>query len=707
MMSLISKNFRVALSFFLLSCSILHSAPPTPSIPSPTSSLQKEQSPPPNPADLSQSWWRYYNVSGEELQLRIQKSIEELHRLQNSLSPEESLEASPFIERIISVLQTLPELQHPVELSTSENKPFLNEYDLEEFVGLARELQETEQELRNTILQKNLNIEILQSGNKYLDTLVAAYLIEPKPSAKKLIHGLEIMSEKLTLIVDEFQVSYLQTLENRQKEEVVHLQKEINFARNHLTFPSYLVEQVQKELQQAQKNLKNATMVAFNAQLAYTKIHTQPLSSATEKAHSSQKLIEASVQEALSQILLLNKEIENTILEINHLESQKSISLYREQITASELKVQKIGRSIADWQKNATLDMEQSLQRLSYPSEQDSSHQAGEREGYHTSLDLSQKTLLLIQKLENEMFISKFLIEQLDLLIKQKYPTFTDKIADQTTSFLIYIEEHAQWMRESFFKIGTTPITVRAILKVIIILFLGYALATFTQKFLHRLGRKHNLITESALYTFSRLAYFFILLLGLVIAISSIGIDFTAFAFVAGAFTFWIGFGLLSIIQNFVSGIIVLLDKNIRVGDYIVLESGEKGIILDVNVRTTILETLEGHKIFIPNSELIIKKFTNKKVSDQSHRISIPFKISYQADRELVCKMVIETAVGIPYTLPVPPPQVWMTELNDSNIDLALVMWVDESSINKKTTSLESIYLWAIDDTFRKNKISL
>jgi small-conductance mechanosensitive channel len=392
---------------------------------------------------------------------------------------------------------------------------------------------------------------------------------------------------------------------------------------------------------------------------------------------------------------------------VNNFDAEKTISLYRKQITASQSKVNKITRSISDWQKNATLDMEQALQSLSYLREQNSTVESLEREAYQTSLDLSQQTLLSIQRLENEIFISEFLLEQLDLLIKQKYPTLTDKIVDQTTSFLIYVQERAEWMRESFFKIGNTPITFRAILKVIAILILGYAFATFVQKLLHRLGKKHNLLNESALYTFSRLAYFFILLLGLVIAISSIGIDFTAFAFIAGAFTFWIGFGLLSIIQNFVSGIIVLLDKNIRVGDYIVLESGEKGIILDVNVRTTILETLEGHKIFIPNSELIIKKFTNKKISDQSHRISIPFKISYQADRELVCKMAIETAVGIPYTLPVPPPQVWMTQLNDSNIDLALVMWVDESSINKKTTSLESIYLWAIDDALRKNKISL
>jgi small-conductance mechanosensitive channel len=193
--------------------------------------------------------------------------------------------------------------------------------------------------------------------------------------------------------------------------------------------------------------------------------------------------------------------------------------------------------------------------------------------------------------------------------------------------------------------------------------------------------------------------------MGVFIAITSVGIDFTTFAFIAGAFTFWIGFGLLPLIQNFVAGIIILLDKNIKVGDYLVLDSGEKGIVSDITIRTMLLETLEGHKIVIPNAELVIKKFTNKSISENFHRVSIPFKIAYTTERKKVCELIIEAAQKIPYTRSDCLPQVWMKSFNDENIDLSLIVWVNSSLINKQSASIESIYLWAIDTTLQEHNI--
>lgn len=686
------SRFRIGLFSLIAFSSLTYASSGT----APSSVLAQEL-PPPNPLDLSPSWWNYYNVQGEELLIRIQRSEKQLESLKTTLSPTEEQEASPYIERIVSILQTLPALQRSSLPASTEKQVPLTAYNLQEFIQVAENLQEAEEKRKVITMQKNLSLEILHSGNVYLDTLVAAYLIESQSSFSKLLHGLEIMSERLSLLVDEFQLSYLIALEENQKILVENLESIITFARSHLLFSVDATEKIQKEIEEAKKNLRSAISHLFSMQLEFTKVHAEA-SSPIYVALSSQKLANAVVQENVAEIFLLRKEIERALLQVSGNSSETSITEYRKQITGSQAKINKVRRLIRDWQKNTTLDMEQALQGISFDDK--------EKELYTAALSLSEKTLLSLQKLENEILLSDFLCYQLDLLIQEKYPTLIDKIRDQTITFALYLQDHAQWLRESFFKIGNTPITLRAILKVVIIVILGFLLASFVERSLHRLGKKKNLMNESALYTFSRLAYFFIIFLGIVIAISSIGIDFTAFAFVAGAFTFWIGFGLLSIIQNFVSGIIVLLDRNIRVGDYIVLESGEKGIILDVNVRTTILETLEGHKVFIPNAELIIKRFTNKKISDTCHRVSIPFKIPYHADRDEISKMVIEAAIKVPYTLPIPPPQIWLTKLNGESIEAALVIWVDESSLNKKTSSLESIYLWTIDETFRKGQVS-
>lgn len=659
----------------------------------------------PDPMNLRPSWWKYYDVSGDLLIERVNASIEYYNSFATTLSKETYAKVKPLIDRITSSLLILPDLQKKAPIPPLKQEKWKETYSFDEFILLGRKLQENEQQFKILKLQVDVNDESLRTNNKFLDTLVAAYLLESPNSPNRLMNGLEIIAEKLGLTIDEFQLDYLQKLSANQSELVQRNRQEIDFARKHLVLTNEQKNQIIKEVEQAREDLSLSVSKVFQAQLSYTKSYTLKSNSPEEKSISTQNLIHAMILESLAQINLVNKEIEEAIFKLFLQEGKRDLAKLRRTMTIWEQQIAKIQRLIPDWQEGSSLEMERTLNALAYLEQPTTPIEKAAEESYHTLLNQIQQTFLGLQKVENELFIGDFLLVQMDWIIKEKYASFLEEMLDKWNAAISYIADHSSWFRESFFKFGNTPITPRAIFKVIFILIVGFLLAKFTQNFLVRIGKKHSLLNESALYTLSRLAYFSIMIVGFFVAITSVGIEFTAFAFIAGAITFWIGFGLLSIIQNFVSGVIILLDKNLTVGDFIILDSGEKGVIKDISIRSTIIETLDGYRIVIPNADLVIKKFTNKTSSETMHRLSIPFKIPYYADRKKTIDIVIEAAQKIPYTRSDRVPQVWIDSFGDKNLNLFLVVWVNSSLLNKQTTSIDSIYLFAIDTAMIENQI--
>ena len=142
----------------------------------------------------------------------------------------------------------------------------------------------------------------------------------------------------------------------------------------------------------------------------------------------------------------------------------------------------------------------------------------------------------------------------------------------------------------------------------------------------HHLGAKGEIVAESAfgelihaspavadnaVYTVGRLSHYLIIFVGLMIGLSSVGVDFTNFALVAGALSIGIGFGLQSIVNNFVSGIIILFERSLKVGDYVELGTGVSGVVREINVRSTRINTNENVDVIVPNSNFITSDVIN------------------------------------------------------------------------------------------------
>jgi small-conductance mechanosensitive channel len=169
-------------------------------------------------------------------------------------------------------------------------------------------------------------------------------------------------------------------------------------------------------------------------------------------------------------------------------------------------------------------------------------------------------------------------------------------------------------------------------------------------------GLQESIITITSYLTWA---------LGIVVALNVIGISSTSFAVVFGALSIGLGFGLQQIFNNFVSGIILLIERPIQVGDVVEI-GGLRGVVKKINVRATVVQTFDNTSFIIPNSEFISGKVVNWSFQDPTVRISIDVGVAYGSDVDLVRKTLLETAAMHSKVIREPAPDVLFKDFGDS-----------------------------------------
>jgi potassium efflux system protein len=178
------------------------------------------------------------------------------------------------------------------------------------------------------------------------------------------------------------------------------------------------------------------------------------------------------------------------------------------------------------------------------------------------------------------------------------------------------------------------------------------------------------------------------------VALGQLGLSLEKLTIVAGALSVGIGFGLKSIVENFVSGLILLWERPIRVGDWIVI-GNEQGTVKRINVRATEIETFDRASLIIPNAEFISGRVKNWMHADRTARVIIPVNVDYKADPEEVQKLLKDAALAHREVMSEPGPTVIFKNLGESGLDFELRCFVDVDAMS--VTRSELLY-----DIFRR-----
>jgi len=173
-----------------------------------------------------------------------------------------------------------------------------------------------------------------------------------------------------------------------------------------------------------------------------------------------------------------------------------------------------------------------------------------------------------------------------------------------------------------------------------------------------------------------------------------LGIDLTALAVLGGAVGVGLGFGLQQIAANFISGMIILFERSLSPGDYIEMEDGKAGILKEINMRSTTLETYDGKEIMLPNEKFITTTFVNWTRDDPRQRYEVEFSVSYDTDIEQIPDLIGAAVAQHPQVLDDPEPvDVELRGFGDSGINFAVEFWADGIDDGKNKFSSDVLFI--------------
>lgn len=224
-------------------------------------------------------------------------------------------------------------------------------------------------------------------------------------------------------------------------------------------------------------------------------------------------------------------------------------------------------------------------------------------------------------------------------------------------------------------KIGQVRITALGVIEGLFYLVLLLWLANLAANILERRINRLPNLTPSMRVLFSKLMKILLVIIAIFVAVNSVGIDLTALAVFGGALGVGIGFGLQKIVSNFISGIILLMDRSIKPGDTIGV-AGTYGWIQSLGARYVSVVTRDGIEHLIPNEELIVTRVENWSFSGDAIRIRVPVGVSYNSDVRRAVELCVEATQDKARILDNPEPRCLLTGFGDSSVDLEIRFWI-------------------------------
>lgn len=247
-------------------------------------------------------------------------------------------------------------------------------------------------------------------------------------------------------------------------------------------------------------------------------------------------------------------------------------------------------------------------------------------------------------------------------------------------------------------------ITIGKLFAVFVLLLLGYGLSRFVGYLLGR--RLAKVLKPDSTHTIKRIAFFTILVLVVLTALSLLGVPITAFAFATGAIAIGVGFGAQNIINNFISGWILMAERPIRIDDFIEID-GTLGTVERIGNRSTRIRRIDGVHLLVPNSALLERTVINWTLVDYDIRTSVKVGVAYGSPVEKVSELLLAAVKAQPDVNPTPEPIAFFDDFGDSALIFEVFFWCKSQTGERQLRQIRSAIRFELTRLFAENDITI
>jgi potassium efflux system protein len=269
-------------------------------------------------------------------------------------------------------------------------------------------------------------------------------------------------------------------------------------------------------------------------------------------------------------------------------------------------------------------------------------------------------------------------------------------IYDKITSTISYVLDYS-------FGYGNLRFTIGGFLSVSLTILVGYALARASTLLLKRFLLPRMPLQRGVAYAVSTVTYYMLLLVVAVVTLGEAGVELNKFTVLTGALGVGLGFGLQNVVNNFVSGLILLFERPIHLGDIVEI-GGLVGTVRRIGARSSTVLTFQGAEVIVPNSNVLSNQVINWTLSSQWRRVDIPVRTAYGTDPEQVLRLLIEVAESNPGVMRERPPTAYFLGFGDSALNFELRFW---SARQDTWFQLQSDLAIAVAKAFQKAGIEI
>ncbi len=643
----------------------------------------------PTPQALKIDWWQFFSAAGEEFNQREHLFRQILADIEQQLEGKQKTSLTPLFNNINAALNNYKEIRTQTIDSESHRQIIKPHYSLEELIELHHQLKARQ---LNKKISEDEQLQLTyskESAEKQLDNKKIFYLNLENDSPQKLALGLDIILSRLNLEIAYKQASLLKQRIKETDTQITFLGSALETAEQTIEISSKTLAEYEQDVRTTEQHFAQVKNQAFKPFISITDDKPNSKLNRQKQLTEQVRIANAEISVILSKLKLM--------LVMKTVPDTKSLLI---ELKANDKQLDELANKNTLWRKSTQQERDSARQSLLI-NDNDVIQQAR-----LTATLATLKQLDELDRLEQAQYLLA--------LVKKQLHTQQGKLAtvigDGQSFIANFSTLSSETLKTTLFDINETPVTTLGLLRVGMIIFIAWLISRAVGFSLNRLMSHRKNSNNSTIYALQKVLHYIILVIGLLVAISSIGVDLSKLALLASALSIGIGFGLQNVVSNFVAGLIILFEKSLKVGDFIEFGSGLAGEVKQINMRSTHIVTNDNIDVIIPNSDFVNGQVTNWTMHESFRRVHIPFGVAYGSDKEKVKLAALEAADAVDYTLKSAnvkhKPQVWLTQFGDSSLNFELIVWLTPAAV-KLPGRVIATYTWELDTALARHNLEI